>query len=75
MQATKAAPMKGRRPGGDKAMTDTMWRCVQWRAGRILNKVLFNTRGEAESFVAQMQRAEPDVFWRMEPIEARLVWN
>ena len=60
---------------GDKAMTNTMWRCVQWRAGQILNKVLFHNRSEAESFVEQMQRAEPDIFWRMEPVEAKLVWN
>jgi hypothetical protein len=56
-------------------MTNTLWRCVQWRAGQILNKVLFNTKSEAENFCAQMHRAEPDIFWRVEPVEARLVWN
>ena len=56
-------------------MTNTMWRCVQWRAGQILNKVVFHSRTEAEQFCAQMHRAEPDIFWRMEPVEARLVWN
>jgi hypothetical protein len=55
--------------------TNTLWRCVQWRAGKMLSNVLFNTRKEAEAFVAQMHRAEPDIFWRMEPVEARLVWN
>ena len=72
---------KGGTPGtarfaeGDQAMTNTMWRCVQWRAGQILNKVLFNSKSEAEKFCAQMHRTEPDIFWRMEPVEARLVWN
>jgi hypothetical protein len=56
-------------------MTNTLWSCVQWRAGQMLNKVLFNTRSEAEHFCAQMHRAEPDIFWRMEPVEAKLVWN
>ena len=61
---------------GDQTMTnDTIWRCVQWRAGQILNKVLFNSKKEAEAFCAQMHRTEPDIFWRMEPIEAKLVWN
>jgi hypothetical protein len=54
---------------------NTLWRCVQWRAGKMLSKVLFNSKKEAETFVAQMHRAEPDIFWRMEPVEARLVWN
>ncbi len=74
-EVTTAGDVNGTQARGDTAMTNTMWRCVQLRAGQILNKVLFNTRGEAESFVAQMQRAEPDIFWRMEPVEARLVWN
>ena len=56
-------------------MTDTMWKCEQWRAGQILNKVLFNTKEEAEKFCSQMLKVEPDIFWRMEPVEARLVWN
>ncbi len=59
----------------EKQMTDTMWKCEQWRAGQVLNKVMFNTREEAEKFCSQMHKVEPDIFWRMEPIEARLVWN
>jgi hypothetical protein len=68
-------PGQGRAAAEGQTMTNTMWRCVQWRAGQILNKVLFNTKSEAETFCAQMHRAEPDIFWRMEPIEAKLVWN
>lgn len=64
-----------KRADEERAMTNTMWQCVQWRAGQILNKVLFNTRPEAENFCAQMHRVEPDIFWRMEPVEAKLVWN
>ncbi|MBT9330999.1 hypothetical protein [Paracidobacterium acidisoli] len=56
-------------------MTDTLWKCEQLRAGAVTNKVMFNTREEAERFVAQMQKMEPDLFWRMEPVEARMVWN
>jgi hypothetical protein len=56
-------------------MTDTFWKCEQLRAGVVYNKVMFNTRAEAEDFIAQMQKMEPDLFWRMEPVEARLVWN
>lgn len=56
-------------------MTDTIWQCEQLRAGAVTNKVTFNTREEAERFIAQMQKMEPDLLWRMEPVEARLIWN
>ena len=56
-------------------MTNTMWKCEQLRAGQVYNKVMFNTREEAESFAAQMTKMEPDLFWHIEPVEARLVWN
>jgi hypothetical protein len=64
-------PTSGRQ--GD--MTETMWKYEQLRAGQIYNQVMFNTREEAESFAAQMTRVEPDLFWRIEPVEARLWWN
>lgn len=56
-------------------MTETMWKFEQLRAGQIYNQVMFNTREEAESFAAQMNRVEPDLFWRIEPVEARTWWN
>ncbi len=60
---------------GRTIMTETMWKYEQLRAGQIYNQVMFNTREEAESFAAQMNRVEPDLFWRIEPVEARLWWN
>jgi hypothetical protein len=56
-------------------MTETMWKFEQLRAGKIYNQVMFNTREEAESFAAQMNKVEPDLFWRIEPVEARTWWN
>jgi hypothetical protein len=61
--------------GRQGKMTETMWKYEQLRAGQIYNQVMFNTREEAESFAAQMTRVEPDLFWRIEPVEARLWWN
>lgn len=52
-----------------------VWKCEQMRAGQVTNRVVFGTKEEASEFVAQMQRAEPDLFWRMEPVDAYLVWN
>jgi hypothetical protein len=56
-------------------MTNTLWKCEQHRAGQITNKVVFETQQQATEFVAQMQRVEPDIFWRIEPVDAKLVWN
>ena len=58
-----------------EAMTSTLWQCEQLRAGQVYNKVLFHSRGEAESFMQQMRRVEPDVFWRLEAVAAHALWN
>ncbi len=56
-------------------MTNTIWKCEQLRAGKLYNSVTFNSRQEADDFVAQMRRVEPDLFWRVEAIPASAVWN
>lgn len=56
-------------------MTDTLWKCEQLRAGQVYNKVVFDTRREAEDFIEKMQKMEPDLFWRMEQVDAKMVWN
>ncbi len=60
--------------GGSK-MTNTVWKFEQLRAGQVYSSMTFDTQEEAEHFAAQMRKAEPDLFWRIEPIEARMVWN
>lgn len=61
-------------PGG-KAMTDTLWKCDQVRAGQLYNRMMFDSREEAERFVQRMQQMEPDQVFSIEAIEARQVWN
>lgn len=56
-------------------MTDTLWKCEQVRAGQVYEKIMFDTREEAENFVRQMRRNAPDLFWRMEPVSLKMVWN
>ncbi|MGC2607431.1 MAG: hypothetical protein WA419_17940, partial [Silvibacterium sp.] len=60
---------------GEVLMTDTVWKCEQVRAGQICDKIMFDTREEAESFLAQMKKNAPDLFWRLEPIAVKMVWN
>lgn len=56
-------------------MTDTLWKCEQMRAGQVYEKVLFDTREEAEDFLRTMQKNAPDLFWRIEAVSAKMVWN
>ena len=60
---------------GGKAMTETMWRCDQVRAGKLYNRMMFDTREEAEQFAHRMQQMEPDQMFSIEAIEAKQVWN
>ncbi|GGA74896.1 hypothetical protein GCM10011507_27850 [Edaphobacter acidisoli] len=60
---------------GGKVMADTMWRCDQVRAGQLYNRMMFDTKAEAEQFVQRMQQIEPDQMFSIEPVEARQVWN
>ncbi len=63
------------RMNGGKVMADTMWRCDQVRAGQLYNRMMFDTKAEAERFVQRMQQMEPDQMFSIEPVEARQVWN
>jgi hypothetical protein len=56
-------------------MTNTVWKCEQYRGGQITNSVIFDSEEQASQFVAQMRKVEPDVFWRVEPVDAQVVWN
>ena len=63
-------------PLGQTTMTtETMWRCDQVRAGRLYNRMMFDTREEAEQFMNRMRQMEPDQTISIEAIDARQVWN
>ena len=61
-------------PGG-KAMTETLWKCDQLRAGRLYNRMMFDTQAEALQFAQKMQQMEPDQTFNVEAIQASQVWN
>jgi hypothetical protein len=56
-------------------MRDTFWKCEQVRAGQVCERIMFDTQEEAEQFVAQMKKNAPDLFWRLEAVAAKMVWN
>ena len=57
------------------ANTNTIWKCEQLRAGQITNRLVFDTEAQAKHFVRQMRGVEPDIFWRVEAVDASGVWN
>ncbi len=56
-------------------MSETLWRCDQLRAGQLYNRMMFDTRQEAEQFMHRMRQMEPDQTISIEPIDAHKVWN
>jgi len=56
-------------------MTETVWQCEAMRAGQLYSRFLFQTREEAEEFAAKMEQAQPDQMFRIEPVEAKQLWN
>jgi hypothetical protein len=74
LEEPKCAPHRFIRKG-ELVMTETMWKCEQLRAGTVYNRVMFNTRAEAEQFAEQMGKVEPDLFWKIEAVPAKAVWN
>ena len=60
---------------GGKAMTETLWKCDQIRAGQLYNRMMFDTQVEAVRFAQKMQQMEPDQTFAIEAIQASQVWN
>ncbi|HET8637001.1 MAG TPA: hypothetical protein VFL96_09140 [Acidobacteriaceae bacterium] len=56
-------------------MTETLWKCEQVRAGQVCEKFMFDTKEEAEDFLRKIKQSAPDLFWRIEPISLKMVWN
>ena len=56
-------------------MTEMLWRCDALRAGQLYNRMMFDTREEAEQFVSRMQKMEPDQMFSIEAVDRKLIWN
>ncbi len=60
---------------GGKAMTETLWKCDQLRAGQLYNRMMFDTQAEAKRFAEKMQQMEPDQTFSIEAVDASQIWN
>ena len=56
-------------------MNETIWRCDQIRAGQLYNRMVFDTREEAEEFMNRMRQMEPDQMISIDAVDASKVWN
>jgi hypothetical protein len=36
---------------------------------------VFDSERQARYFVREMRQVEPDIFWRIEPVDAQMIWN
>jgi hypothetical protein len=63
------------RPGKVTNMMSTLWQCEQMRAGQVYSRMLFGSRGEAETFMRQLQQVQPDAILRLAAVPAEAVWN
>ncbi len=60
---------------GVMTMSETLWICDQLRFGQLYNRMMFDTKAEAEQFVQRMKPMEPDQQFSIEAIEAYKIWN
>ena len=63
------------RTEGGLAVNNTLWKCDQLRAGQLYNRLMFDTRAEAEQFASKMKQVEPDQMFSIEAIQASQIWN
>lgn len=56
-------------------MTETIWRCDQVRGEEICDRKLFDKKEEAEMFLRKVREVAPDLYWKLEPVQAKMVWN
>jgi hypothetical protein len=56
-------------------MPNIVWKCEQAWAGKLYNRMVFNSRKEAENFVSTVQETEPDQIFSIEAIQAEQLWN
>ena len=60
---------------GAEGTAETIWRCDAMRGGRVYASGLFASEAEAQQFMQQLQKAEPDQTFNVEAIRASQVWN
>jgi hypothetical protein len=54
---------------------EQVWKCEEWRAGKMYERKLFDTREDAEMFVRKLSQVAPDLMFTIDPVDAQALWN
>lgn len=57
------------------AMSETLWKCEQFWAGRRFYELIFSSLEEAQEYVSSVLRTEPDQVFSIKAIKAEQLWN
>lgn len=60
-----------------KAMNvpELIWQCEEWRAGKMYERKLFDTKEDAEMFVRKLSQVAPDLIFKIAAVNVQQVWN
>jgi hypothetical protein len=56
-------------------MTNVVWKCEQWLAGKVYEQNVFESEEQAREFVRKLTSVSPDLVFRIEPMPVEHVWN
>jgi hypothetical protein len=54
---------------------ELIWQCEEWRAGKMYERKLFDTKEDAEMFVRKLSQVAPDLIFKIAPVNVQQVWN
>lgn len=56
-------------------MNSTLWKCEQYVAGKLHEKLIFESEEQAKEFARKLYNVRPDTILRIEPMPIQHVWN
>ena len=54
---------------------ETIWQCEEWRAGKMYERKLFDTKEDAEMFVRKLSQVAPDLMFKIAPVDVQQLRN
>jgi hypothetical protein len=61
--------------GREMKAPELIWKCEEWRAGKMYERKLFDTKEDAEMFVRKLSQVAPDLIFKIAPVDVQQVWN
>jgi hypothetical protein len=64
-----------KKEGGEMNIPELIWQCEEWRAGKMYERKLFDTKEDAEMFVRKLSQVAPDLMFKIAAVNVQQVWN